>query len=172
MTDKELDEMTDRVARALDVPDPSPLFWDHFPERVRAAIGETAARDPAPWWRRRAYALAMSAALVAVLSAWSVWSVRRDAPGGVAAPRPGTAAVTTGDAAPGVLGAASGEDDAGWQVVGSVAESAGIEAVREAGFGVAPGAAEAAVDALSDAERADLVALLRAEMKGDDSGGL
>lgn len=172
MTDRELDELTDRVARALDVPDPSPLFWEHFPARVRAAVGETAARETAPWWRRRAYALAMSVALVGALSAWGVWSVGRDASGGVDATRQGTAAAITGDDAPGVPDAAGGEDDAGWQVVGSVAESAGIEAVREAGFGVAPGAAEAAIDALSDAERADLFALLQAEMKGDDPGGL
>lgn len=170
MTDKELDELTERVANALDVPEPSPLFWEHFPGRVRAAAGE-AARETAPWWRRRAFALALSVALVGALSVWGVWSVMRGAPGTMEAPRQeAMAAGDAGGAAPDAVEIAG--EDAGWQVVGSVAESAGIEAVREAGFGVAPGGAEAAIDALSDSERAELFALLQAEMKGDDSGGL
>lgn len=171
MTDQELDELTDRVASALDVPEPSPLFWERFPGRVRAAVGETAARETAPWWRRRAFALAMSMALVGALSAWGAWSMTRGAPGAADAPRQDTmAAGDPGGAAPDVLETAG--EDAGWQVVGSVAESAGLEAVREAGFGVAPGGAEAAIDALSASERDELFALLQAEMKGDDSGGL
>src|SRR6185295_18015495 len=42
--------MTD-VDLATEVPEPSPLFWDHFSQRVRAA---TRAESPAPemaWWR-------------------------------------------------------------------------------------------------------------------------
>src|SRR5262245_42338601 len=47
-----------RAARAMaaekavvDVPEPSPLFWDHFSARVREAV----ASEPAPpdgWWQR------------------------------------------------------------------------------------------------------------------------
>ena len=38
MKDRELDDIVNRVSNALDVPEPSPLFWEHFPDRVRAAV--------------------------------------------------------------------------------------------------------------------------------------
>jgi hypothetical protein len=63
------------------------------------------------------------------------------------------------------------DEDPDWAVMSSLAASAGVEMMREAGFGVARGGAEAAIEDLDDAARAELVAMLRAEMKGDDSGG-
>ena len=35
-------------AKTVDVPEPSPLFWDHFSSRVRAAIVD---RDRSPSWQ-------------------------------------------------------------------------------------------------------------------------
>lgn len=37
------------VRPAGGVPDPSPLFWDHFSERVRQATAADPVPDPAPW---------------------------------------------------------------------------------------------------------------------------
>src|SRR5215212_855316 len=34
---------------SVDVPEPSPLFWERFPDRVREAIAEEA-RTPRAWW--------------------------------------------------------------------------------------------------------------------------
>lgn len=168
MTDQELRELEQRVADALDVPEPSPLFWEHFPNRVRAAVAAEPVRQPA-WWRRRAFVFALSIALAGAVSSWAVWNATRagaDRAGGpaliVEAPPPGAGDIELVDETSG---------DAGWDVVSSVAASAGIETVREAGFGVAPGGAEMAIEGMSQTERAELVALLRAEMSGD-AGGL
>jgi hypothetical protein len=57
-----------RKVRAVDVPEPSPLFWDHLTERVREAIAAEPAPDRAAasarWWWRPALA-----ALVVLVSA-------------------------------------------------------------------------------------------------------
>lgn len=164
MTDKELDELTERVHRALDVPEPSPLFWDHFPGRVRAAIDAAPAADAAPWWKRRAFALATALMIAGTASFWA-WS--RLAPADAPADAP---MVTAGGAPGGVDAVDINDDDAGWQVVGAVAATAGVDALSEAGFGVAPGGAEAAIDELSDLQRAELMAMLQAEMNGASSG--
>ena len=40
------------AAAEVDVPDPSPLFWDHFSERVRRAVAVEGAPRRASWWER------------------------------------------------------------------------------------------------------------------------
>lgn len=168
MTDQELNELEQRVADALDVPEPSPLFWEHFPNRVRAAIAAEPPRQPV-WWRRRALVFALSIAVVGGLSSWGIWNAARAGAGSAGVPDTIAEAQAPASGDIELLDETSG--DAGWDVVSSVAASAGIETVREAGFGVAPGGAEMAIESLSDTERAELVALLRAEMSGD-AGGL
>lgn len=160
MTDEERDALIERVTQALDVPEPSPLFWEHFPERVRAAV---AAAPPAPapaWWRRPVAALALAASLVI---AGGVWMVRPD---------PSTPASPVASNTSGGAGGVEPLDDAGWSIVTSAAATAGLDALGEAGFGVAPGDADAALEDLTQAERAAFVAMLQAELKGRDAGGL
>ena len=164
MTDNELDDLTDRVSNAMDVPEPSPLFWEHFPGRVRAAV-QASPEPRLSFWRRPALAYALSAALVGSMS-YVAWTNRAAVPVVEEAP-------SLADTTPyidGYLDTGVEADDAGWEVVTSVAESAGIDTLREAGFGVTPGGAEAAIEQMTEAERAQLIALLRAEMSGDDSG--
>ena len=60
--------------RAVDVPEPSPLFWDHLAARV----GDAIAREPAPvpergWWSPR---LAWAAAAVVVTAAGAGYLTR------------------------------------------------------------------------------------------------
>jgi hypothetical protein len=160
MTDRELDDIVNRVSNALDVPEPSPLFWEHFPGRVRAAVQAEPAAAPAGWWTRRALTLAMSLAVAGSLSFWA-WSSRA----------PGAGETNPQVAAP-YADPADAAIDAGWSALSATAVSAGVEGMREAGFGVTPGGADAAIDNLTDAERATFLALLQAEMDGDDSGGL
>ena len=164
MTDQDLKELEDRVSNALDVPEPSPLFWEHFPNRVRAAIAAGPAEKTA-WWRRRAFVLAVSSSLL-VVSSWALWNTTRSQTGIVDDRNMVAEGPVTGDIE--LLEESSG--DAGWDIVSSVAASAGVETLREAGFGVAPGGAEAAIEGMNDAERAELVALLRAEIDGDEGG--
>lgn len=149
MNDQELDALVERVSRALDVPEPSPLFWERFPERVRAAA-QAEAPEPAPaWWRRHAMALSVCGALSAALVVWTV------APS--PAPAPAPAAVT--DAAPPASG------DAAWTLVSASAESAGVDVLRDAGFTVRPGGADAVIEELTQAERDAFAALLAGEMQ-------
>jgi hypothetical protein len=160
MKDRELDDIVNRVSNALDVPEPSPLFWEHFPERVRAAVqAEPAVAPAAGWWTRRALTLAMSLAVAGSLSFWA-WSSR--------APGAGDREVVEAPYAQ----STDASLDTGWSALSATAVSAGVEGMREAGFGVTPGGADAALDNLSDAERATFLALLQAEMDGEDSGGL
>lgn len=49
---EELRSLLDAAADGGAVPEPSPLFWDHFRSRVRAAVeAEAASAAPASWWR-------------------------------------------------------------------------------------------------------------------------
>lgn len=163
MNDHERDELIERVSKALDVPDPSPLFWEHFPDRVRAAVQAEPEASPLAWWRRRAVAVALSMTAVTALA--TVLYIRHDAtPAETAAPP----AIVQEAGASDELEPTGADADAGWAVVSDVAESAGSDMLREAGFGVAPGAAEPAIEALNESERIELMALLKAEMKGDD----
>lgn len=159
MTDRELDDIVGRVSNALDVPEPSPLFWEHFPGRVRATVQAEPAAAPARWWTRRGLAFALSLVVAGSLSFWA-WSSR--APGAGDREVPGAPYAQGTDASL----------DTGWSALRATAVSAGVEGMREAGFGVTPGGADGAIDNLSDAERATFLALLKAEMDGDDSGGL
>lgn len=60
------------LARSSDVPEPSPLFWDHLSARVR----EAAISDPPPrsavsfgsWWVRAAAGVAVTATIVAAVA--------------------------------------------------------------------------------------------------------
>ena len=159
MNDQEIDALVERVTRALDVPEPSPLFWDHFPARVRAAVSAVEPQPAAAWWRRPVVAMSLSLALCAAVGTWVVLPRTASAPAAVETAAPGVA--EAGDA-----------DDAGWSLVASTAESSSVDALREAGFGVQAGGADAAIEEWSQDERAAFVALLQAEMKGGGGGGL
>lgn len=158
LRDDEADALVERVTRALDVPEPSPLFWEHFPERVRAAVAaEPPVSVPSPaWWRRHAMGLSLASALVAAAAIWSV------------APLPPEMTPAT----PAVPAASAAGDDAAWAMVSASAESSSVEALREAGFAVRRGGADAAIEDLTEAERAAFAAILEAEMKGEGPDGL
>lgn len=57
---------------AADVPEPSPLFWDHFSARVRAATDDLAVGPAAPVARWRAWAPLCGLAAAAVFAVWLV----------------------------------------------------------------------------------------------------
>lgn len=138
-----------RVA-AADVPEPSPLFWDHFAARVRQATHQAA---PAPRfvssWRGWISLAATAATLVL-----AVWVVRQPQ---------STAVVPRSDETPGVAISARTEPAAGseavsWETV--VATTAALD--DEALFDF--GEADASLDDLTQAERVAFVRLLSEEM--------
>ena len=144
---------------ALDVPEPSPLFWDHFSAQVRDRIGTENFQHPgflgwlATWPRT---ALATCAALVLLTVA------------GVTVFRPATTPDTEPAAPPTSADALFVDDvvaDEAWAEVRKAAEQVGWDEANQAGITAPPGTAERAIGKLSDRERRELISLLEAEMK-------
>ena len=145
--------------RAVDVPEPSPLFWDHLAARV----GDAIAREPAPvpargWWSPR---LAWAAAAVVIVSAGAGYLMRSQ-------PQPATAVVAH---APGVTGPgddassanvpdASAFVDDGWALIAAVAD----QVAADEAFAPQVGQAELSISALSADERRALAGELAAEL--------
>jgi hypothetical protein len=151
-----------------DVPEPSPVFWDHFSARVRRAI--EAEPRPASGIRRlfmlpRAASAALATAAVMMLAAgiWRATSPVQPAD----APVANTVAVTAnpvGDAsADDTLGDI--ESDEAWALVRTFADDLDAEDMDDAGVGAHPGSAERATHGLSERERIELAQLLQAAIK-------
>jgi len=146
-----------------DVPEPSPLFWDHLSARVREAI----ASEPPP--RAGFYGLRMRPlvpALAIVVAAFSVVLLRHDTRPAVAPER--LAPVAVAPAANGIHDADKTVDDGHdevWAVLTAAAADLQIEDARAAGMAIAPAAVDRAVLGLNNAELTELGRLLQSEMK-------
>ena len=150
----------------VEVPEPSPLFWKHLSERVREAVaaeGTPQAAFPAWGWTR-------------VLPSWRGWAVA-----GVAAavmlsiyvttPRPsqplagvGDMAVVPSEVATVPLPVAGTVDDPALALVADLTSQMDQDAFDETGWTSHAGAAEEAVDTLTDDERLELQRLLKEEL--------
>ena len=147
--------------RAVDVPEPSPLFWDHLAARV----GDAIAREPAPvpdrgWWSPR---LAWAAAAVVITAAGA---------GYLARPQPQPAGTVAGHSTPAVADPieharstnvadpAIPVADDGWALIAAVAD----QALDDEAFAPQVGQAELSISVLSADERRALAGELAAEM--------
>lgn len=138
-----------REAAADDAPEPSPLFWDHFSARVREATAREN-RTTAPWWRtgwQPIAALAVAAASVVLVL--QMRSTRAVVP-----PELMPVTFTTESAL---------EDDASWDIVMGLASEIAWDDIRDA-VTPAAGAADAAIEELTSAQREALVRLLKQEI--------
>ena len=138
---------------ALDVPEPSPLFWTQFANQVTTAIDESNDHRPGTTAPGRAW-MGIAAALILAVAALLV-STRSNAPSIQELVETPVADVS--------LGNLDDEDEA-WAIVQSVASDLRYEEVRDAGIAPRQGTVERAAEELSDDERAELVRLLRAEI--------
>jgi hypothetical protein len=137
--------------RAAPVREPSPLFWDHFADRVREATSTMPVSSPPRWdaWWRPALLVGGALAVLAVM---------------VAMPRlmpPGPAAelvIADLDSPPAV-------DIESWDLVVSLTDDLGWDDVQQVARPKA-GVADAVIDELSPQERAAFVKLLKREMGG------
>jgi len=134
-----------RASAEEDVPEPSPLFWDHFEARVGAAINDA----PVPWWRgsMRAW-VTLAAAAVILLAVWlSPWRTP-----------PANEMVVDADLEMGTIG-----ESVQWQFMSGVLESLEQDDARVV---LAPtaGAVDTAFESLSAAERETFARLLQAEL--------
>jgi len=143
---------TARDLGSSDVPEPSPLFWDHQAARIAEAVAAEPTR-PGPWLPRLAWGSAVAAAVVAGFIVFAPHRV----PSGAAAP----------DVKPAVAppeGAADVESDRAWTLLttigGDLDEDSAVDALRPA-----PDTVDEAVGELDTDERAVLAALLREALK-------
>jgi hypothetical protein len=151
-----------------DVPEPSPLFWDHLSSRVQEAITSGAPAPPSwwswwSWWLPRVRILAPLAtfALVVVVLTMTL-------PRGAARPhesaKPGAPSAVSEVDRPvdPSLDPVTGE---AWDVLAAAAADLEWEAAHEAGMGVHPAAIDGAVQQLAPEELSELAKLLQTELK-------
>jgi hypothetical protein len=168
----ELRAVMSTVANAseADVPEPSPLFWDHLSERVRVAVA--AQGPPRRWWPDAApwrplltplSAVAVASLLIAVILNSRVMAPQAPALAGVhSSPPAAPTATDPGDSAD-LLGDWASGDDVSLTLVGSLAEHLDLDGAGEAGL--APGgSAEHAVTHMSDGDLRELRRVLKEEL--------
>lgn len=151
----------------LEVPDPSPLFWEHFQSRVRDGIARTPDRSAWHWSGRGGWA-PLSALLVAVLAVgvtvfggltrghWTMF--------GPAAPHQIDGA-TVASVEPSDASVLDAGDSEVWAVLTSAAEDVELQAAHDAGMHVYPATIDRAVQRMSQAELTELGRLLQSELK-------
>lgn len=164
--DVEQFQRTMALAKEVEVPEPSPLFWDHFSARVRAGIEQTVEETRLPWVSRNARVWKWAVPIAAgLLIAVGVWRFASD-------PASGTLPVSPARAAPEVTAVSAADDllsspdaDEAWALVRSIADDVEWTDDVAAGLGVSPGWAERAAADLNRTEIDELVRLLAAEAK-------
>jgi hypothetical protein len=164
------DALRAALARAADVevPEPSPLFWEHFSGRIRERVQEEQIDrfgDWFPWLEGPAVKWAFSGALIALVIVAGIFTIRSsrhsDEPTMVSGASRGSEAAPD-DAA---LSPADIDTDEAWALVRAAADDASWEDAVGAGVASGPGQAERAALTLTPDERLELLQLLRAETK-------
>jgi hypothetical protein len=162
--------MRNALAAALDVDAqaPSPLFWDHFGQRVSDAVAQQPPPATSPAWTAHllnpAFTWAAAASIALLLMVGALWRATLVAPARPATP-PAAARSTPAAAGISLLDHADLDQDAAWAVVRSAADAFVWEDAQAIGIAARPGSAERAVLELSSAERAELARLLEEELK-------
>ena len=167
-----------RDTASIDMPEPSPLFWEHFAARVRDEIAAEPAAGRSGWaWTgvlglrqlrsggRGLVPFAAAAALIiAVVSGVLLVRAGRGGP----MPSPGAGAPVVLVTSAGSDGPGSGLPDPDnaevWSVLTTAASTVEFEDAHDAGMHVHPAAIDHAVQDLSAAELKELGRLLQAEL--------
>lgn len=145
-----------------DIPEPSPLFWDHFSARVRESVAnERVGR--APWWLTswQPFAPVAAALVILVLGSATVVMRRPALTIGVDGPRE-AARVEPGMDVDATLDPANNEV---WEVLSAAAADLELDDAHAAGMSVQSSAIDGAVQRLSAAELNELGRLLQSELK-------
>jgi hypothetical protein len=139
--------------RAADVPEPSPLFWDHFSARVTTAIAEAELPPARRWFHWHVLAPLAGLALLVMALVSSVPS------------RPGPGDTLTGVTAQATIEEAGADIEAEWTLLADLFSEYDVDSAREAGIVAGPGAADQAVLQLTLGEQQELMRLLREELR-------
>lgn len=145
-SDEDFADLIADVKAAGDVPEPSPLFWNHLSARVRDAV----AVEPIPrsWWTmywRPVVATVGSLSFIAFL-------ILR--PGAPAAPAAAGSHDLVADVAVSEM----------WRLIEAASPKMEMQEVQDAGLMPTSYAADLAIESLTPAQREALVRLLRKEM--------
>jgi hypothetical protein len=162
--------MREAFARAKDIeiPEPSPLFWEHFSARVHEGVRGAEADQPSRWfgWAQGATAKwALSGALLTLLMIGGVWRATAPVPLGPSQRTIASIAASIPGADRDAPEAFDPETDEAWALVRTVADDVTWDDAAADGFGVRPSSVEHAMVTLTGAERLELVRLLEAETK-------
>jgi len=153
------------------LPEPSPLFWDHFTTRVSEALRDEPIPSGAPWLSRlqrplTTWAVVAAALVLAIVTV--IWRATLHAPSPLGSYTASSTVGSTSPATSGDLPAPRADDpdtDARWAVVRVAAEDLAWDDVHDAGISADPGAAEGVALELTAAERSELARLLDRAMK-------
>lgn len=147
--------------QADEMPEPSPVFWDHFSSRVRSAVERESAPARRQRWRDRwAWRFVSLAAAAGVLVVAVVVMNRPDtSPVAPVSPEPAGAGLAAAADTP-----VPGADDGTFDLVTVISTDLAGEDGAAASFDERPGSAERAVEHLSLEEQSELVRLLEAAM--------
>jgi hypothetical protein len=146
-----------------DVPEPSPLYWEHFSRRVQDAVREDAIgkQRAARWWGPVRISALSAAALVAIALATVVLQQARQSDSREAS----VIATQSPPEEPPQPGALDVDGDPDWALVRAVADDLYREDAPDAGIHARPGSADSVADEMSPAERQELARLLEDELK-------
>jgi hypothetical protein len=150
-----------QVDVAAEVPEPSPLYWDHLSRRISEATANDAASAPA-WWQLSWRPLVAGGAMV--VAAALVVMLRAPGPAVTVQAPVGDGSVTTVAASD--LAAGSADDrDVAWDLVVAMAAELSVDDVHEVMTSAGP---ETAVlpETMTARERQEFVKLLKQEMGG------
>jgi hypothetical protein len=169
----EIDEVLLDV-KAIDIPEPSPLFWDHLSARIRDQVAHepspTAPRghplgrvtgwltgwSAAPRWAFAAMLIASCASL-----GWLGWSqLRRD----VVAPSPSMAATPSPSTPSTASPDAMDDPESEWALMLQMAEDVSWDEAEDSSLYVRPAAVDRALIELTAEERDRLLQLVQAEL--------
>jgi len=158
-----------RGTAAVDVPEPSPLFWAYLSARVHEEVaGEPVAAGAGRLWTGTGGLVPLAAAAAMVVAVFSgVLLVRAVRGGGNAVPlvaeHAGAPAPATPDGSSEVAPDAVNAEV--WAVLTAAASGVKFEDAHAAGMHVHPGTLDHAVQDLTAAERTELGRLLQSELK-------
>jgi hypothetical protein len=155
-------------AATIDVPDPSPLFWEHFSARVRGAIAEEPVAGRSAWaWLGMRGLVSFAAAAAVVIAVFSgIYLVRTARVGPMASRTVAGPAVVSGTASDGQIdGLPDPDNEEVWDVLTAAASTLELNDAHDLGMHVPPAAIDHAVQSLSAAERTELGRLLQSELK-------
>ena len=148
------------VVRDVDVPEPSPLFWEQLSDRVQRVIAADAPSPPRParWFEWPV--LVPLGALGLLVFALVSTVPKDDEIQGAQLAMAGSETMVVNETSNG---------DAHWALMDALVGDVDFDAAEDAGMSAAPGTAEDVVWQLTSAEQQELVRLLRAELQR--SGG-